>query len=241
MKFNGTAKCIDDEDLPRIGAKIGVGEDEIHAVLDVETRGGGFDSRGRPKMLFEPHIFYRELSGNDRENAVALGLAYRKWGTKCYPKDSYARLAEAIKIDENAALRSASWGLGQIMGFNHKLAGYPSARKMVLAFLDDEESHLEAMVEFIIASGLDDDMRNHDWRGFARGYNGAGYAKHGYHLKLAKSHAKWVKIPDTPLVMDRTPDKPEANLYSNDMNTYRAMTTEQAERLAKMIGELSFL
>ena len=50
-----------------------------------------------------------------------------------------------------------------------------------------------------------------------------------------------MKIPDTPFVMDRTPDKPEANLYSNDMNTYRAMTTEQAERLAKMIGELSFL
>ena len=209
MQFKGKAKCIDDDDLPRIGAKIGVGEDEIHAVLEVETRGGGFDNQGRPKMLFEPHIFYRELSGKEREKAVALGLAYRKWGAKRYPKDSYTRLAQAIKINENAALRSASWGLGQIMGFNHKLAGYASARKMVLAFLDDEEAHLEAMVEFIVANGLDDDLRNHDWRGFARGYNGAGYAKHGYHLKLARAYAKWVKIPDTPIKVDRTPDRPE--------------------------------
>jgi hypothetical protein len=36
---------------------------------------------------------------------------------------SYPRLAQAIAIDRPAALRSASWGLGQIMGFNHELAG----------------------------------------------------------------------------------------------------------------------
>jgi len=210
MDFQGKAKRIDDIDLPRIGAKIGVGEDEIHAVLDVETRGGGFDSKGRPKMLFEPHIFYRELSGKERDQAVAQGLAYRKWGERRYPRDSYPRLEQAMKINVNAALRSASWGLGQIMGFNHKLAGYRSAREMVLDFLDDEDKHLEAMVEFIVATGLDDELRNHDWRGFARGYNGAGYAKHGYHLKLARAYAKWVKIPDTPFVIDRSPDVPVA-------------------------------
>ena len=35
----------------------------------------------------------------------------------------------AIKIDANAALRSASFGLGQIIGFNHKAAGYALARR----------------------------------------------------------------------------------------------------------------
>ncbi|WP_311409719.1 N-acetylmuramidase domain-containing protein [Methylorubrum extorquens] len=33
---------------------------------------------------------------------------------------------------------------------------------------------------------------------FARGYNGASYAKHGYHTKLAKAFGKWSKIKDTP-------------------------------------------
>ena len=41
MNFHGKAKRLDDVDLPRVAARIGVGEDEIHAVLDVETAGSG--------------------------------------------------------------------------------------------------------------------------------------------------------------------------------------------------------
>jgi peptidoglycan hydrolase-like protein with peptidoglycan-binding domain len=196
--FVGVAKLLDDIDLPDIGARIGVGEDEIHAVVDVETAGGGFDKEGRVRMLFEPHVFYRELGlGPDRDRAVAAGLAYSRWGERAYPRDSYPRLLAAIAINEDAALRSASWGLGQIMGFNALLAGYSDARAMVTSFVNDEEHHLAAMVAFIAASGLDDELRRHDWRGFARGYNGPSYASHGYHTKLASAYAKWARIPDT--------------------------------------------
>lgn len=199
VSFVGKAKRLDDIDLPRIAQKIGVGEDELHAVIDVETAGGGFDSKGRPRMLFEPHIFYREVDPSLRDKAVAAGLAYSKWGTKRYPSDSYPRLEQALKLDRDAAFRSASWGLGQIMGFNCKMVGYATAEEMVAAFLDDEETHLEAMVEFIISAGLDDELRRHDWSDFARGYNGAGYAKNNYHKKLANAYSKWSKIKDTPL------------------------------------------
>lgn len=197
MNFIGRAERLSDTDLPRIGSKIDVGEDEIHAFLDVETLGGGFDSKGRPKMLFEPHIFYRELSGAERDAAVRAGLAYPRW-KRNYPADSYPRILQAMAINKEAALRSASWGIGQIMGFNCKLAGYDTAAEMVTAFLDSEAVQLEAAVEFIISNRLDDDLRNHDWRGFARGYNGAGYEANGYHTKLAAAYAKWAKIPDTP-------------------------------------------
>ena len=61
MNFVGRAKRLDDLDIPAIGALIGVGEDEIHAFLDVEAAGSGFDKFSRPKMLFEPHVFYRLL------------------------------------------------------------------------------------------------------------------------------------------------------------------------------------
>ncbi|WP_392338870.1 N-acetylmuramidase domain-containing protein [Loktanella salsilacus] len=198
--FAGAGKRLDDWDLPVIGARIGVGEDHVHAVIDVEAAGSGFDEEGRVRMLFEPHVFYRELGpGLERDRAVAAGLAYPRWGQRAYPRDSYPRLLAAIAINENAALRSASWGLGQIMGFNALLAGYPDARAMVTAFIVDEELHLAAMVAFIIASGLDDELRRRDWSGFARGYNGASYAVHGYHTKLAAAYAKWARIPDTPI------------------------------------------
>jgi len=196
--FKGRAQRLNDVDIARTALLIGAGEDEIRAVIEVETSGGGFDSQGRPKMLFEPHVFWRELGqGPKRTTAEAQGLAYPKWGTKPYPADSYSRLATAIKIDANAALRSASWGLGQILGSNHRAAGYASAGDMVEAFCDSEKAGLEAMVRFIESEALDDDLRRHDWSGFARGYNGAGYAHHGYHTKLAAAYRRWQAIPDT--------------------------------------------
>jgi hypothetical protein len=197
--FVCAAARLTDYDLPRIGHTIGVGEDEIHAVMEVEASGGGFDRLKRPKMLFEPHVLYRNLSGAARTRAVSLGLAYAAWKPGAYPSDSYHRLAQALAIDETAALKACSWGLGQILGENHVAAGYATPQAMVAAFCErGEAEHLAAMVRFIKAKRLDDELRRHDWAGFAKGYNGASYARHGYHTKLAAAYAKWAKIKDTP-------------------------------------------
>ncbi len=42
--FKGAAKLIEDKDIPRIAGEIGRGEDELHAIMDVEAGGSGFDS-----------------------------------------------------------------------------------------------------------------------------------------------------------------------------------------------------
>lgn len=198
MNFQGSGVRIDDYDLPRIGAIIGVGEDEIHAVLDVEAAGTGFDRAGRLKMLFEPHVFYRCLPEGKRATAVAQGLAYSAWRPGEYPPDSYPRLMRAIAIDETAALKACSWGLGQILGENHKAAGYATVQEMVENFCRDEAYQLEAMVCFIKTNKLDVHLRRHDWRNFARGYNGPNYERNGYHVKLANAFDKWSRIKDTP-------------------------------------------
>ena len=198
--FKGSAVALSSIDVAMVGRRIGADEDEIRAVLAVETAGGGFDKLGRPRMLFEPHVFYSELGpGQKRTAAEASGLAYPKWGTKPYPADSYARFALAYRLDPAVALRSASWGIGQVMGFNHRAAGYATAGDMVAAFCESETAQLDAMISFIVSKGLDDDLRRHDWSGFASGYNGAGYATHGYHTKLAAAFAKWQAIPDVLL------------------------------------------
>lgn len=206
--FKGRAKRLDDIDLPKLGHRIGVGEDELHAFMDVETSGGGFDPQGRPKILFEPHVFYRNLRGAKRDEAVRAGLAYPKWGEKPYGKQSeqYPKLERARAIDETAALRACSWGLGQILGENHAMVGYESPQAMVLAFMDDEENHLEAIVQFLIKSGIDDDLRAHNWTTVARVYNGPGYAKNAYHTRMEAAFKKWKAIRDTPW----SPDTPEA-------------------------------
>lgn len=196
--FRGAARRIDDVDLPRIGHRIGVGEDEIHAFMEVEASGSGFDAKGRPKMLFEPHVFYRNLSGAKRDEAVRQKLAYAKWRSGNYPSDSYPRLVAAMAIDETAALKAASWGLGQVLGENHALVGYATPQAMVLAFMEDEETHLEAMVAFLIARKIDDDLRAHRWSKVAEIYNGPGYRTHNYDGRMAAAFAKWKRIKDTP-------------------------------------------
>lgn len=200
MNFLGKAKRLDDIDIPRIGSILGVGEDELHAVMEVEAGKRGFDVKGRPAMLFEPHVFYKFLADEPliQSKASREGLAYPKWGMRKYPSDSYPVLEKAILLSPHKALLSASWGFGQVMGYNHQLAGYPTVESMIDAFKDDEEDQLMGMTRFIRNSGLDDELRAHDWSGFARGYNGPSYAKKGYHLKLAEAFHKWQRIKDTP-------------------------------------------
>lgn len=196
--FKGAGKRLANEDLPRLGHGIGCGEDELHAFLDVETSGGGFDSKGRPKALYEPHRAYALAQGAVRAELVRLGIAYPKWGTKPYPSDSYPRIVQALAIDPRVALEATSWGLGQIMGSNHVAAGYESAAEMVAAFLDSEEAQLAAAVAFIRANHLGDELRDHRWAAFAMGYNGSGYRKHAYDTKLAARFKFWSKIKNTP-------------------------------------------
>lgn len=207
--FVGPAKKLEDIDLPRIAKEIGAGEDEVHMLLEVETAGSSFDSKGRPKLLFEPHKFYAGLVGAERDEAVRLGLAYPNWGMKPYPKESYTRLGLAMEINPREALEACSWGGPQIMGENFKLADYANVYDMVNAFCEDEDNHIEAMIAFIRSVGLDDDLRRlaaltrpttpEDCRIIARVYNGPGYEKNKYHEKMATAHNKWRKIANTPL------------------------------------------
>lgn len=197
--FAGAALRLGDIDIPRIGAEIGVGEDELHAFMDVEAAGSGFDHMGRPKMLFEPHVFYAMLGkGAKRDKAVAQGLAYPKWGEKPYPSDSYPRLIKALAIDETAALKSASWGLTQILGRYHADIGFPTPQEMVWEFEDHESEHLEATVKLLKAWKVDDDLKAHRWAIVAQTWNGPGYRKNRYDTKLAAAFDKWQKIRDTP-------------------------------------------
>ncbi|TPK70212.1 DUF3380 domain-containing protein [Mesorhizobium sp. B2-4-15] len=198
LNFRGAAKRLDDLDLPKLGATIGVGEDEIHAFLDVETRGHGFDSQGRPIILFEPHVFYRNLAPAARFLAVKQGLAYPKWGERPYPADSYPRLIAACDIDQTAALKSASYGLGQVLGENFEAAGFLTVQAMVEAMTESEELQLAAAINFIQHDNLDGHLRRHEWAAFALGYNGEGYKKNQYDIKLAEAYRKWSRIADTP-------------------------------------------
>ncbi len=194
LNFTGTATKRTDGGVAAAAALIGCAVDALLADIQVEASCSGFDDEHRPKALFEPHIFHRNLQGDKRDRAVASGLAYPRWGAKPYPHDSYGRIAAAMAIDEEAALRSTSWGLPQILGENHAAAGYPSATAMVTAFVaGGEDEHLAAMAHFIVASPhMRAALVAKDWPSFARLYNGP--ATKGYDTRLAEAYAHQVGI-----------------------------------------------
>jgi hypothetical protein len=190
--FVGAAKPLREDDMRLVAGYLGCHLAALKAVIAVESRDEGFGPDGRPIILNEPHVFWRELgAGANRDKAVREGLAYRKWGTKPYPKTQAARyqwLAKAMAIDERAALCSCSWGIGQIMGFNHGICGFADVRRFVQAMMLSEGAQLFAMARFIVSKRIEDNLRERDWSGFARSYNGAGFAKHGYHTKLKNAY-----------------------------------------------------
>lgn len=196
MDFVGTGNKITDADIAAVAVVIDVPEAALRAVLAVETGGSGFDKSNRPKALFERHFFYRHLIGDDDklEKAVNAGLAYPKWGEKPYPKTSdgvYAEIAQAVEIDEEAALLSTSWGLGQIMGENYRLAQCKTVQEMVEEAKQGEANQFRHMTAYIKSTGLVDELQRLDWAGFARHYNGPAYIKNAYDTKLADAYARF--------------------------------------------------
>ena len=191
--YIGAAERLSDSDFARLAAKHGIEEAALRAVNAVEARNSGFYSSGAVVCLYEPHIAYRLSGGNTRDKLVAAGIAYPHWGERPYPASSFPRIDKCSEIaGEEIAAQSTSWGLGQLMGFNFRAAGYDSAVDMVTAFAASEANQLEGMIGFIQANeAMAKALSDHDWAMFARCYNGAGYAQNGYDRKLAAAYERF--------------------------------------------------
>jgi hypothetical protein len=191
------AGALGPDDIASAAASIGVPANNLAAVVSVETSGSGFDAQMRPTILFEPAVFYRQLQGAQQTQAVEEGLAAPAWGQIPYAPTSdanYARLQQAMLINESAALAACSWGLGQIMGENYAMVGYTSVQAMVAAAVSGVDAQLTMMCRFIVKSGAAKPLAAGDWASFARIYNGPGYAKNHYDTKLA-AYAAAAAIP----------------------------------------------
>lgn len=169
---------------------LGVEAAALAAVVEVESGGRLFavvDGRREPLIRFEGHQFYRLLPQDKRAIAVAAGLAAPRAGAVANPRTQEGRwklLSKAKRIDRAAALQAVSWGAGQVMGLHWQRLGYGSVEELVAEARDGAAGQFRLMARYIERAGLIRALRERDWRSFARGYNGPGYARHGYHERL---------------------------------------------------------
>lgn len=227
IEFSGPARPITANDIAAQAVAYNIELAALRAVMAVESRNSGYDSKRRPIILFEPHVFYRNLSGWQRDQAVRARLAYKSWGQQPYPSGSdaqYKRLAEAIKINEEAAFRCVSVGMGQVLGENYKAAGCKSAKEMFEQAKVSEVNQLKHIIGFIISKGLRDELNRHDWEGFARVYNGRGQVQK-YAKWLDREYKKWARIVS----------KPRQELTVQDLRDAGSKTIEAADTAKKAV------
>lgn len=182
------------QDQAAAAKRLGVDIAVVKAVTAVEARGSGFiRNTDMPSILFEGHWFHRFTRGV-YDNQYPH-ISYPRWTKAHYRggRGEYDRLIDAIRAcgDPEPALKSASWGLFQIMGFNFELAGYPDVRAYVNAIAASEGAQLDAFVSFVLSQpAMADHLKEKRWADFARRYNGPGYAQNQYDVKLASEFTR---------------------------------------------------
>ncbi|MBB2973933.1 N-acetylmuramidase domain-containing protein [Mesorhizobium sp. RMAD-H1] len=183
--------------IARAANALGCEPETLMAVTEIESGGKVFADVGGhklPVIRWEGHYFYDLVHARRRDEAVAAGLASPKAGAVKNPASQarrYALLDRAAKLDWQAAHCSCSWGVGQVMGAHWKKLGYASIVQLVNRCKSGFSGQLELMCRYIDKFGLADELRRHDWAGFARGYNGPAYAKYGYHTKLKAAYQRY--------------------------------------------------
>lgn len=181
---------LSDEDFALVAEELGVEVAAIKAVVRIEAGANlqGFWAPGVPVVNYAQSLFNKynsKVKGKKMKDAkVPMGLtgyALREWTS----------LTNARKINATAADMGTYWGMFQIGGANYKLCGCESVEEMVEKVSDSEFSQLEMFAVFIQKAGMLDALRKKDWAAFARKYNGASYAKRGYHTRMAREYAKF--------------------------------------------------
>lgn len=180
--------------LRALAAEYGVDERLARATLQVESGGSGFRN-GRLVIRFEPHVFLRRFSelfvaSFQMGQPVWDGKQHRykvggEWRAFHGDQDAeYAVQKVALDMARRAGFDAASYGAGQVMGFNHDECGHDSAEIMAGEFQSSEEAQLRAMFEYFRnrrdekGKSCLDHLRAGDLVAFAGLYNGTGQAQH---------------------------------------------------------------
>lgn len=185
--------AITEADILALAKSLGIELATIKAVIAVESSGSWLQKDGRPIIRFESHIF-SDLTNNlyDKDYPKISSKRYNPSLNLSSSEKEYSRFDIAKNLNQTAALKSASYGAFQIMGFNHAIVGFKNVQDFYQAMHSPKEQ-LKAFGQFLINNSLVKSLRNKDWKGFAYSYNGSSYHLHNppYDVRLANAYQKY--------------------------------------------------
>lgn len=194
-------KTLTISDYQRVASELDIPTAAIRAIVSIEAgpKAEGFNPDSTPIISFDLAMFrqaakQRGIDINlykESHPDVFNKLNKKKFGST--QKAQYARLKSAMSIDSIAALEGTFWGMFQIGGFNWKLCGCESVFDFIERISHSELEQLELFAAFMRARNLVKYIRAKDWDAFSLRYNGPGYKKHSYEIRMAKAYEEFSK------------------------------------------------
>jgi len=165
---------------------LGIDEAFLRAIAEKEGGGKGFYINGKPIVRLENHILEKYyLSKGKTIDADKL------YGSNKSGMSEYSRFVRAYNDDPEAAIYATSFGAFQVMGFNAIPIGYKSLYEFYNKMHQSADNQFEAVVRFIKKNNLTPYIKNRDYNGFAKKYNGSVSYAQGPN-GIAALHKKWL-------------------------------------------------
>ncbi len=192
-------RTLTHDDFVAVAEDLGVDVPTIRAVAYVEAGKAceGFNPDNTPVINFDLTMFQRfaakrgiNLSKYRKKYPVVFSPPnIKRYGS--YQSAQYARLEAAMQINKQLAMESTFWGMFQIGGFNYKLCGCKSVEEFVSLMSYSCGEQLELFARLIKAVKYDGYLRRHEWAKFSAAYNGPGYRKRKYDVRMAAAYRKF--------------------------------------------------
>ena len=188
-------KKLTEEQIQSQAWALGIEAAALKAVIEVECKGLGFNADNTPVILFERHVMRQRLIANDQSKVVDQmmikrpDLCSRSAGGYGLYSAQHGRLNAAAQYHRASALESASWGIGQVMGYHWARLGCTDALDLQKRMSESEGQQLDVFCRFILTdTALHQALQQRKWAEFARRYNGAAYKENLYDVKLARAY-----------------------------------------------------
>ncbi|HVZ34992.1 MAG TPA: N-acetylmuramidase domain-containing protein, partial [Polyangiaceae bacterium] len=159
---------ITDADFDGAAAELGCESAAVKAVAAVEGGSlGCFAADGRPIIRYELHVFNQRTHGKYSKTHPYFATGYGA-GKRAHTRlqaDEWSMMYGAMMMrgQRDNALASASWGAFQIMGFNHKAAGYATATDLAQGMCRSAGHQLGAFLKFAKGKGATRYLKAKDW------------------------------------------------------------------------------
>lgn len=191
---------LTDADYAAMARRLGDGVDPLLLRAFAEVESGGkpaLGANGLPVIAYEGHKFHEYTKKRYDQDYPLLSYRYvKKAGPQWQvnnksQKTAWATLEQAMELDVDAAIKSCSWGMFQVMGFNYQTLGYRTPSDFAAAMKQGSKGQIDAFVGFCKAvNGMVAAMRRCDYTFMARNYNGPDYGDYDVRIKRAHGRLK---------------------------------------------------